>query len=87
MIIEGLFNLLGGIVSIVFTIIRIPASIAIPDGIFSGLSTITYGIGYILPVSRLMPIFTISIVILTVKIGIAVVLRIKSFIPSMGGGS
>lgn len=59
-------------------------SVAIPDGVFEWLFDIANAVGYLLPVSTLVQILGISIAIKGVQIAWAIVLRIKSFIPTMG---
>ena len=49
--------------------------------IFNSLSS---GIGYVFPIAGLTPIFTISLAIYTFRIVWSIILRVKSFIPTMG---
>lgn len=55
-----------------------------PVDVMRGLVSITYGIGYFLPVVELMPILIFSIVFKSGKIVMEIIYRIKSFIPTMG---
>lgn len=56
----------------------------IPDNIFNGINTFVCNVGYVLPIKALMPILVSSFTISTFKIVWALVIRIKSFIPTMG---
>ena len=56
----------------------------IPDDIYITLSDICKCVGYVLPVSALLPIFLTRLALKLVQITIAIVIRIKSFIPTMG---
>lgn len=42
-------------------------------------------LGYVIPWAGLLPIFTISLTYLFCRLAWAVVLRVKSFIPTLGG--
>lgn len=59
-------------------------NISIPDGVFNWLITTCNAVGYLLPVKSLMPIFAIMLSVNGFKIAWAILLRVKSFIPSMG---
>lgn len=59
-------------------------SFEIPDGMFEGIQYLTYGLGYILPMKGLLPILIISLGVTTFQITVAIIVRIKSFIPTMG---
>lgn len=56
----------------------------IPDNVLEGYSYIAQYINYFVPVSELMPILAISVSLSVFHIIWAIVLRIKSFIPTMG---
>lgn len=57
---------------------------AIPDDVFSGLQYIFNGIAYFLPIKSLLPIIFIDVSISVFHIVWSIILRIKSFIPTMG---
>lgn len=59
-------------------------TLEIPRGVFDGLHEITYALGYVLPMAGLIPILYISFSVNAFQIVWATVLRIKSFIPTMG---
>jgi hypothetical protein len=61
---------------------EVPA--VMPDSVINGANVALYGIGWVLPVSELLPILIISLAVDNFKIIMAVVVRIKSFIPAMG---
>ncbi len=61
--------------------------LAIPDdvlNIVNGIDNFIYNVAYVVPFSRLSGILVISISISTLQILWALILRIKSFIPTMG---
>ena len=59
-------------------------SIEFPDSVFDGFVNILSGLAYILPIAGLLPIFAISIGMSVFKVAWALVIRTKSFIPTMG---
>ena len=58
--------------------------IAIPDGVFNSLNNILGLLGFVFPVKGLLVIITTSISIKLFHIVWALILRIKSFIPTEG---
>ena len=56
----------------------------IPSGVFDGLSVLAKDLGYLLPVSALLPIIIIKIGLRIFSIFWTIILKIKSFIPTMG---
>jgi len=56
----------------------------IPNDIFDGLNSIFNLLGFIFPISGLMVILSLSMSIKLFEIVWSLLLRIKSFIPSMG---
>jgi hypothetical protein len=59
-------------------------SFEIPENVFDGLSTIFYGIGYLVPVPALIPIILISLWLDFNRAGISLISRVKSFFPLFG---
>lgn len=59
-------------------------SISIPDGVFNSIDSIFGCLGFICPLAALLPILAIDISLSLFQIGWAIVIRIKSFIPTMG---
>ncbi len=60
---------------------------AIPDNvcnIINGFGNFYANVAYVIPVLQLMPIITTSLTISFLQIIWALILRIKSFIPTMG---
>ncbi|MDE6775299.1 MAG: hypothetical protein K2J37_03230 [Ruminococcus sp.] len=57
---------------------------SLPDNVFDGIDTFLSNVGYILPINALMPILVSSLAISVFKISWALIIRIKSFIPTMG---
>lgn len=62
-ILENICNFIGLLPSIPFEI---------PSGILNGLSHLFYGVGWFLPLSGLIPIFSISMAILGFRISMAI---------------
>lgn len=58
--------------------------ISIPKDIFDTLQNFLLNLEYIFPIVELLPILVISISLSLFKIAWALVIRIKSFIPTMG---
>ena len=56
----------------------------IPVGVFNGLLLLSENLGYIFPISSLLPIFVLKILLRNARIVWAMVIRVKSFIPTMG---
>lgn len=59
-------------------------SVSIPDGVFSFLDWMLPSLNYWLPISSLVPLIVIELAVMGFKIIWAIVLRVKSFIPTMG---
>lgn len=57
---------------------------SIPDNAFAGLEYIFSGVAYFLPVKALLPIVLVDFSISSFHIVWSIILRIKSFIPTMG---
>lgn len=60
-------------------------SLEIPNYIFSVLNDLTYGVGYIVPLSVLLPIPLFFIAFYGLRILLSIVHFIKGFIPFLGG--
>lgn len=58
--------------------------ISIPEDVFDTLQNFLLNLEYIFPIVELLPILVISISLSLFKIAWALVIRIKSFIPTMG---
>ncbi|MDE5763515.1 MAG: hypothetical protein K2N49_00175 [Ruminococcus sp.] len=57
---------------------------SLPDDVFNGFSDFLSNVGYVVPMKALLPILASSLAISTFKISWALIIRIKSFIPTMG---
>ena len=57
----------------------------LPTDLFDTVTSVFYGLGYVLPLVRLTPIIAIDLSLSMFKIVVAIVIRCKSFIPTMGG--
>ena len=59
-------------------------SVTLPNDIFSSMDSLFSALGFILPMTTLCIIIASKITLKLAKITIAFVVRIKSFIPTMG---
>lgn len=59
-------------------------SIEIPQGAFDTLMTVVKSASYVIPFQFLLPILAISFGLKTSQIVWAIIIRVKSFIPTMG---
>lgn len=59
-------------------------SINIPRGVENGIVSLTSGLAYIFPMKSIIPIIGIRLGIQMFHISWSLILRIKSFIPTMG---
>ena len=58
--------------------------LTLPADMFEIIKDLTVGVNYVVPVERLMPIFITMLSLSIFKIVWAIIIRIKSFIPTMG---
>lgn len=58
--------------------------VTIPSGVLAGLSTLLANVWWVFPVTSILPIFALKIGIRMAQFSFAVVVRAKSFIPTMG---
>lgn len=56
----------------------------IPVGVFNGLLLLSENLGYIFPISSILPVFVLKMLLRNARIIWAMVIRVKSFIPTMG---
>lgn len=59
-------------------------SVSFPSVVFDPLVSIINTLGYVVPVKALLPILLISSLLKTAQILWAFIIRVKSFIPTMG---
>lgn len=83
MITELIFMTFLAVSDIILALIP-DAKISLPVNIANGLNVITKNVGYILPVPGLVAIFGVYMSWNLFKLGYFGVIRIKSFIPTMG---
>ena len=58
--------------------------IDVSDSFLNGLDKITQSVGYILPIPALVNAFNIYLSFLALRLAFSIVMRVKSFIPTMG---
>lgn len=83
MITEAILNILAFVPNLLLDGMQ-GLSITLPDNIFNGLNSIFGCLGFIFPISGLLVILGITFAIKNFQIIWAIILRIKSFIPTMG---
>ena len=83
MITEGILNILAFLPNLLLDSMG-EISISIPENIFDGLNSIFGCLGFVFPVSGLLVILSLSFLIKNFQIIWSLILRIKSFIPTMG---
>lgn len=82
--------LIDSFISIVFSPVYALLSLlpdidlSLPDNIFNSISSILSNVAYVLPVAPLLPILAISLSLSVFRSTWALIIRIKSFIPTMG---
>ena len=82
--------LIDSFISIVFSPVYALLSLlpdidlSLPDNIFDSISSVLANVAYVLPVVSLLPIFVISLSLSIFRATWALIIRIKSFIPTMG---
>lgn len=82
--------LIDSFISIVFSPVYALLSLlpdidlSLPDNIFDSISSILSNVAYVLPVAPLLPILAISLSLSVFRATWALIIRIKSFIPTMG---
>lgn len=59
-------------------------SISIPEQVYNAMDLLFGSLGFLLPVKLLLPILVISGTLEIARLVVAIVCRIKSFIPTMG---
>ena len=83
MITNAIINVLLAPVNILLDLL--PAvDVSIPADAFNSMSSVFDCIGFVLPVSAICPVLLMCIGLKTARSVMALVVRIKSFIPTMG---
>lgn len=83
MITEGILNILAFIPNLLLDGMQ-GLSLSIPNDIFNGLNNIFNCLGFLFPISGLLLILGVSFAIKSFQIIWSIILRVKSFIPTMG---
>ena len=84
MIVETLISILLFIPKALMDNLSSVGAIAIPDSAFNWWDNTINMLTYVFPVYAVLPILVISFSIKAFQIAWAIVLRVKSFIPTMG---
>jgi len=83
MIIEKILEAILGVVNWLLGLLP-ELTIDIPKGIVEVAGNVFYGVSYFIPFDHVLPILAVSFGVIGFRIIYATVLRIKSFIPTMG---
>lgn len=83
MITDGILQLLSS-PFILFIGLLPDTTLGLNTGAITAIAEILVGVNYILPVAGLLPILVISLALKGFQIALALIIRIKSFIPTMG---
>ena len=83
MILDAVIGAFIAPVSYLFMMIQ-SFTFEISADVFNGLYTLFANIGYIFPIAGLFPIFVVTFTLKGLQISWALLIRIKSFIPTMG---
>lgn len=83
MITEGILYILAFIPNLLLDGMQ-GVSLSIPNDIFNGLNSIFNCLGFLFPISGLLLILGVSFAIKSFQIIWSIILRVKSFIPTMG---
>lgn len=86
MITDLILNLFDNVVCGLLSLISLPVvgNLEIPEDVFNGLTGFLSNVAYIFPIKGLLTILIFSAVLDLFTANWALILRIKSFIPSMG---
>jgi hypothetical protein len=83
MIIEKILEVVLGVANWLLDLLP-DLSFDLPTGFIAVIGNIFYGINYFVPINQVLPILVISFGITGFRIVYATILRLKSFIPTMG---
>ena len=86
LITNAIFSVFNFVIESILSILSLPVvgNLSIPDDSFEALKKILANIAYIVPVNHFMIMLGFSFVLSNFKTIWALILRIKSFIPTMG---
>lgn len=82
-----LIVIIGGVFTLVFNLLdKIPSlDFTLPDNVFEGIGSFFNALAFFLPMHTIATIFELKLLIIGVRLAYAVILRVKSFIPFVGG--
>lgn len=83
MVFQPFINLADWLLNIIIDNID-TIELSIPDGVYSAMDSLFSALGYLFPIRQLLPILVVSGVFAMSRLIVAVVVRVKSFIPTMG---
>lgn len=83
MITELILNAFFVIVKVILTELP-PVNFTIPTSFINGGAALFNGLGFFVPVAQLVPFIWADLAFLLLKMTLAIIVRVKSFIPTMG---
>ena len=83
MITEAILSVFFAIPALIISILP-TVEAQLPEDIFADFGSLLYGVAWVFPVSAVLPILTVSFGVDIFRIIMAVAVRGKSFIPTMG---
>ena len=83
MIIDALFSVLLAPIKLLLSALP-TIGYSLPDGIFNSIVDTFAFIGYVLPIESILMCLSIRLALISFRATMAVVVRVKSFIPTMG---
>lgn len=86
MITDAIINILVSPLYLVFNLMPLDSipDLVLPDDVFNGISGFLANVAYIIPINGLLPILILGWALDNFNIIWSLILRIKSFIPTMG---
>lgn len=84
MITETILNILMSLADVFLSLLP-SINFTFPSGIVSGGAFLFDMVGYFYPVAGVMPLITFGLMISMFKLTMSLIVRVKSFFPTMGG--
>lgn len=84
MITEGILNILFSLVDVFLSLLP-SINFTFPSSIINGGAFLFNMTGYFFPVAGVMPLITFGLMINLFKLTMSIIVRVKSFFPTMGG--
>ena len=85
MIVDMIFNVVFGLpYTLLVGLDVLDISISVPVDYMNILNDLVVGVGYVLPVKELLPLASAMMLLCLFKILWALIIRVKSFVPTMG---